>query len=83
MLFQGICAALAHYLIRREEKRLVSTSSGCNNIQGTESFKKDFLIHVICVCVCGKEIKIKIEETEGQKTREFLCATIRTVRDVR
>jgi C4-dicarboxylate-specific signal transduction histidine kinase len=33
---------------RSETARL----SGCNNIQGTESFKKDFLIHVICVCVC-------------------------------
>jgi heat shock protein HslJ len=34
-----------------ETKETLSSPSGCNNIQGTESFKNDFLIHVICVCV--------------------------------
>lgn len=38
-------------LFGRDERNSLYSLSGCNNIQGTESFKNDFLIHVICVCV--------------------------------
>ena len=36
---------------QKTERSETARLSGCNNIQGTESFEKDFLIHVICVCV--------------------------------
>ncbi len=41
-----------HKRLFGEMRETISSLSGCNNIQGTESFKNDFLIHVMCLCVC-------------------------------